>query len=221
MFRAFGIMMAALACAGVAHADDRAFGSNGAAPPSALSAKWREAQRLMAEDEARLAACRAEPWMCSADEKRLDAIVAAGRTREGRARIGEINRAVNLLIRPVSDERRFGVADRWSGPLETVEAGAGDCEDYAILKLLALQEAGFARDDLKLLIVRDRSARGDHAVAAVRLAGRWVLLDNRTFALADLEQTGYRVLAQLHPDPAGPHYAALGRAGTPASHGLM
>jgi predicted transglutaminase-like cysteine proteinase len=225
MLRAFGIVIVALACAGAAHAGDRAFASTGVAPHSALSAKWREAQRLMSEDAARLAACRAEPWMCSADERQLDAIAAAGRLREGRARIGEINRAVNLLIRPVSDERRFGVADRWSGPLETVDAGAGDCEDYAILKLLALREAGVAPDDLKLLIVRDRAARADHAVAAVRLDARWLVLDNRTFALVDLEQTGYRVLAQLDPEPDGPSYAALDAAQAGgearASRGLM
>ena len=120
-----------------------------------------------------------------------------------------------------STRKRFGVADHWSSPLETIGAGAGDCEDYAILKLLALREAGFARDDLKLLIVRDRVSRSDHAIAAVRLVGRWLLLDNRSFALVDLEQTRYRVLAQLDPDMDGPHYAALGAADAQGSRDVM
>ena len=59
------------------------------------------------------------------------------RQRAGRARLGEINRAVNLSIRATSDLSQYGVADFWSAPLATIEKGAGECEDYAILKYLA------------------------------------------------------------------------------------
>lgn len=162
---------------------------------------------MMLHDESRLAICRADASLCGDGEKRLTAIVASAQSRNGRARIGEVNRAVNLSIRPASDERRFGVPDRWASPLETVGAGEGDCEDYAILKLTALHEAGIARDDLRLLIVQERSSA--HAVAAVRLDGRWLILDNRTFVLVDLEWTHYRVLAELAPDADGPRYAGL------------
>lgn len=198
-------------CAGIepVRADERPFAAIETVAQAALSAKWRAAQRRMAEDRAQLAACRAEPWMCSDDERRLEAIVGLGRAREGRARIGEINRAINLAIRPVSDMRRFGITDRWSSPLETLGAGAGDCEDYAILKLLAAREAGIAHEDLQLLIVRDSATRNAHAVAAARLAGRWLILDNRSFALVDLEFTHYRVLAQYGADALRPHYASL------------
>jgi len=207
----FGLVVLASACLGIspARADDRASYAIDAAPSPILAAKWRTMQRRLAEDEARLGACRADIWTCSDDELRFEAIVAAGRLRDGRARIGEINRAVNLAIRPVSDERRFGVADQWSSPLETISDGVGDCEDYAILKLLALKEAGFANDDLKLLIVHDAATRSDHALAAARLDGRWLLLDNRRFALVDLEFTQYRLLAKLDSDAEGLHHAAL------------
>ncbi len=127
------------------------------------------------------------------------AIVEAARAHEGRALIGHINRAVNLAIRPISDLRRFGVVDEWTPPLETLQVGAGDCEDYAILKLQALREAGFAAADLKLVIVREPSTRTDHAVVAARLSSQWVVLDNRGFALVDLDRVRYRILAQLDP----------------------
>ena len=210
MRRVFGMLVLAISWVGTSpvHAGDHpSYVSN--APTSNLAMKWRAMQRRIAEDEARLGACRAEIWTCSDGELRFEAIVAAGRLRDGRARIGEINRAVNLAIRPVSDERRFGVADQWSSPLETISDGAGDCEDYAILKLLALREAGIANDDLKLLIVHDAATRSDHALAAARLDGRWLLLDNRRFALVDLEFTQYRLLAKLDPDTGGLHHAAL------------
>jgi predicted transglutaminase-like cysteine proteinase len=159
--------------------------------------------------------------MCGDDERRLEAIAELGRAREGRARIGEINRAVNLAIRAVSDEQQFGVSDRWSAPLETIASGQGDCEDYAIVKLLALQQAGIARSDLRLVIVKDRASRNLHAVAAVRLDGRWLLLDNRFLTLVDLEQTHYRVLAQLGPEADGLRYAAIDAAPPRSVPGVM
>ena len=42
----------------------------------------------------------------------------------------------------------------------------GDCEDYAIAKYVALREAGVARENLQLVLVRDRAVRQDHAVLA-------------------------------------------------------
>jgi predicted transglutaminase-like cysteine proteinase len=211
MRQVLAAVIAALTCvaSGSVLADDALFVRELSMEHAGLSEKWRSAQRRISEDEAQLVTCRIDAMTCSEGAHRLNAIVASGRVREGRARIGVVNRAVNLAIRPVSDERRFGVADRWSGPLETISAGEGDCEDYAILKLLALQEAGVARDDLGLLIVKDRVTGSDHALAAARLEGRWLLLDNRSFALVDLEQTPYRVLAHLAPDADGRLYARL------------
>jgi len=108
-----------------------------------------------------------------------------GGAREGRARIGAVNRAINLAIRPMSNLAQYGVPDLWTAPVETLAAGAGDCEDYAIAKYVALQESGFSDEDLRLLLVRDTPTREDHAVVAARLDGRWLLLDNRWFALVE------------------------------------
>ena len=72
-------------------------------------------------------------------------IIAQGRARTGRARIGFINRAINLAIRPVSDLAQWSVLDRWSAPFDTLTSGLGDCEDYAIAKYVALTQAGILR----------------------------------------------------------------------------
>ena len=53
--------------------------------------------------------------------------------------------------------------DVWSLPLTTLGIGAGDCEDYAIVKLLALQEAGISPDDLRIVVLRDTFRKEDHA----------------------------------------------------------
>jgi len=75
------------------------------------------------------------------------------------------------------------VADHWSPPLETLQTRRGDCEDYAIVKYLALLEAGLSRDDVKIVIVRNLLPNEDHAVVAARVDGKWPILDNRRLAL--------------------------------------
>ena len=101
----------------------------------------------------------------------------------GRARIGVINRAINLAIRPKSDLAHWGVEDQWTAPLATLTTGFGDCEDYAIAKYVALTEAGVAAEDVQFIIVRDLAVGAFHAVVAVRLDGDWITLDNRRMAL--------------------------------------
>ena len=59
------------------------------------------------------------------------------------------------------------------------DTGKRDCEDYAIAKYAALRDAGTPARDLRLLVVRDTTARTNHAVLAARQDGRWLLLDNR------------------------------------------
>jgi predicted transglutaminase-like cysteine proteinase len=155
--------------------------------------KWLGLQRRLDDDMVQLALCEGDREGCvSPAALRLLAIVDAGRQRDGRARLGEINRAINLAIRAISDEAQYGETDVWASPLATFIRGAGDCEDYAIAKFAALRLAGIAADDLRILIMRN--SRGeDHAVAAARLDGRWLALDNRRMAMIeDTEIRNYR-----------------------------
>lgn len=141
--------------------------------------KWRGVEAKIRHDEEILAHCGADPQHCSKAAQNFLAIVAQGRGRSGLARIGTINRAVNLAIEPMSDMAQWGVEDRWSNPLETFTTGRGDCEDYAIAKYVALTAAGVASEDVKLVIVRNTALNQDHAVTAVRDDDRWIILDNR------------------------------------------
>jgi predicted transglutaminase-like cysteine proteinase len=163
-----------------------------------ITAKWRDVLARIDSEEETLAACRASLDACSPAARRLLQLVELGRQRAGRARLGEINRAVNLSIRATSDWSQYGVDDFWSAPLATIEKGAGDCEDYAILKYLALREAGINPDDLRLLIVSYPRRRTIHAVLAVHLDEEWLLLDNLTMVMVNsLEATQYRPVIAL------------------------
>src|SRR5690606_180891 len=83
MLRVIGVLMVAFGCMGIipVHADDVPFDGRDAKPRSILAVKWQSVQSRIAEDAARLAACRAEAWMCSDEELRLEAIVATSRMR--------------------------------------------------------------------------------------------------------------------------------------------
>lgn len=151
-----------------------------------LNDKWQELTRKLDDDRVEIALCDGDREHCvSPAALRFLAIVDQGRAREGRARLGEINRAINLAIRPVSDLAQYGEEDVWSSPLATFNRGAGDCEDYAIAKYVALRQAGLAASDLRIVILHDTLRREDHAVAAARLDGHWLLLDNQRMAMIE------------------------------------
>jgi predicted transglutaminase-like cysteine proteinase len=147
--------------------------------------KWNGVEARIRADNAILARCRDDEQHCPKAAQNFLAIVAQGRKLEGRTRIGVINRAVNLAIEPMSDMAQWGVPDRWSPPLETFTTGRGDCEDYAIAKYVALTAAGVAAADVKLVIVRNLAVSEDHAVAAVRIDGDWIVLDNRWLTMVE------------------------------------
>ena len=151
-----------------------------------LRDKWLGLQRHLAGDLVQLAVCEGNRAGCASPEAlRFLAIVDAGRARDGRARLGEINRAINLAISPGSDLTQYGEVDVWSSPLATFGRGAGDCEDYAIAKFVALRMAGVAPEDLRIVVMHDLLSGEDHAVVAARLDGRWLTLDNRRMAMIE------------------------------------
>jgi len=107
----------------------------------------------------------------------------AGEDRE--TMIRQVNRWVNRRIDFADDARSSGRADHWQTASESLRSGRGDCEDYALAKLQLLAALGVPRDDMYLVLVRDLVRRQDHAVLAVRLDGRFVILDNNTDRLLE------------------------------------
>ena len=167
-----------------------------------LHEKWRGVERWLDDEMVQLALCEGDRARCvSPAALQFLAIVDSAKVREARARVGEINRAVNLAIRPMSDLAQYGEIDVWSSPLATFARGAGDCEDYAIAKFVALRLAGIAPEDIRIVIIHDTSRNEDHAVAAVRLDGHWLTLDNRRMVMVeDAEVRNYRPIFLIDRD---------------------
>jgi len=163
--------------------------------------KWSRVKAEIAQELEAVSRCRANGTCTTAAQKLLD-LSAEGAGRSGRARVGLINRAVDLAISPITDETQWGTPDHWSAPFETLQSGRGDCEDYAIVKYLALLEAGISEADVRIVILKNAFPNEDHAVLAVRVDGEWLILDNRTLSLVrDTDLT--RAIPELILDQAG------------------
>jgi predicted transglutaminase-like cysteine proteinase len=148
-------------------------------PDGILWRKWQGVAAEIAKDQIVLGRCRADPESCPPHAAQFIRLINAVTSKSGRAKLDEANRAINAVIGYASDLAQHGEADRWSAPLATFATAKGDCEDYAIAKYVALAEAGFPRDKLRLVLVRDRAVGQDHAVLAAHLDDRWLILDNR------------------------------------------
>jgi predicted transglutaminase-like cysteine proteinase len=73
---------------------------------------------------------------------------------EERAKLQAINQFFNRRVRSADDLELWGEVDHWSSPLETLNKGAGDCEDFAIGKYFALLAVGVPMNKLRLVYVR-------------------------------------------------------------------
>jgi predicted transglutaminase-like cysteine proteinase len=168
---------------------------------SALGGKWQTVRRSIDAELGLVSLCRLDLAFCPSPAAiEFLSIVERARSREGLARLGEVNRAINLDVRPVADIDQYGVEDFWSSPLATLAAGAGDCEDYAIAKFVALREAGIPSADLRLVILRDVRLHADHAVVAVRIDQRWRILDSRRLLmLEDAQFIRFQTLSHFEP----------------------
>ena len=162
-----------------------------AALPDDIASKWSDLQSRVLADEKTIAACRLDNAACSPAARQFLSLAITDDKSERRAQLGKVNRAVNLAIRPASDWAQYGVADFWASPLQTLASGAGDCEDYAIVKYTLLRALGMSETDLRFIIVRDDKHQTEHAVVAARDGQDWLLLDNRTLFIVNAVDAGY------------------------------
>ena len=84
----------------------------------------------------------------------LKLIDRAAKQQDEVARLTLINDFFDQHLRYAEDIDVWGVQDYWASPLEALQKGAGDCEDYAIAKYLSLASAGVPIAKLRMVYVR-------------------------------------------------------------------
>lgn len=84
-------------------------------------------------------------------------VVASLADAEEAVRLEAINQFFNRHILFRDDQEVWQTADYWASPLETLDRGMGDCEDFAIAKYFSLLVAGVPPARLRLVYVRLQS----------------------------------------------------------------
>ena len=103
-----------------------------------------------------------------------------------------------------ADRKNWGIEDKWSTPLEFCMKG-GDCEDYAIAKMLSLKEIGV--DCPMRLAIGEVNGRG-HAVLAVEINGKTLILDNEHKEMIDADKYPMKLKLSLNEERAWRHVQA-------------
>jgi len=78
----------------------------------------------------------------------------------------------------ILDIENYGMEDYWAAPRQFLYNN-GDCEDYAITKMLSLKYLGFTEKSMRLVVLQDTNLRIPHAVLAVYHDGDALIMDNQ------------------------------------------
>lgn len=84
----------------------------------------------------------------------LQAVLVGAMDADDDGRLQAVNQFFNRRIQFRDDIEVWGQTDYWASPLETLEKGQGDCEDFAIAKYLSLVSLGMPSAKLRLVYVR-------------------------------------------------------------------
>jgi predicted transglutaminase-like cysteine proteinase len=90
-------------------------------------------------------------------------VIERASSQDDEARLAALNAFFNQRIAFRSDLETWGQEDYWATPLQLLEKGQGDCEDYAIAKYSSLVAAGVPVPRLRLVYVRAQLAGSSQA----------------------------------------------------------
>jgi len=95
-------------------------------------------------------------------------------------KIQQVNK-VNLYANQhdyILDIENYGLQDYWAAPHEFLYNN-GDCEDFAITKMLSLKILGFNMSGIRVVVLQDTNLRIAHAVLAVDTKNDTLIMDNQ------------------------------------------
>lgn len=92
-------------------------------------------------------------------------------------KIYKVNEYVNQR-QYILDIENYGIEDYWATPREFLDIN-GDCEDFAITKMLSLERLGFDVSKMRVVVVQDTNLRIPHAVMSIDRGKDILILDNQ------------------------------------------
>jgi predicted transglutaminase-like cysteine proteinase len=140
--------------------------------------KWTDMlARHLAEQKRGDTPCSPTPFERCGVRRWLE-FIESEREKPRAEQLEAVNRHLNLH-RYVLDIVNYGIDDYWATPREFAVKD-GDCEDYAIAKYVTLKMLGWTDAELRVVVLQDTNLNVAHAVLAVYVEGRAMILDNQT-----------------------------------------
>jgi len=148
---------------------------------------------------------------CDRESAAFAGIIDIASTKGFRDKLAFVNSSVNRLIAYRKDSVVYGKLDYWAKPSEILEHRAGDCEDFAILKMAALLRAGIPAQSMSLVVLQDRRRKFFHAVLSVSTGSGAFILDSLSNNVAmDSDLPDYVPLYSFSTDRAWIHGSKSG-----------
>jgi len=150
---------------------------------------------------------------CNGKNSVFTAIVNAAKDKRFVDKLSFVNSSINHAITYKKDSVVYGKLDYWAKPSEILEHRAGDCEDFAILKMAALLRAGIPAQSMSLVVLQDRKRGFFHAVLSVSTGSGVFILDSLSNVVSrDSDLPDYVPLYSFSTDRAWIHGTRPGAA---------
>jgi predicted transglutaminase-like cysteine proteinase len=170
-----------------------------------VAARWAPVYRA-------ITACSAGS-ACERKSAAFAGMISAAQGKGFSEKLSFVNSSVNRLIAYRKDSVVYGKLDYWAKPSEILERRAGDCEDFAILKMTALLRAGIPTQSMALVVLQDRKRGFFHAVLSVSTGSGTFILDSLSNTVVrDSDLPDYVPLYSFSTDRAWIHGSRPGGA---------
>jgi len=170
-----------------------------------VSARWAPVYKAIVDCTAGSA--------CERKSSTFAGIVKEAKDKRFIDKLSFVNASINRAIAYKKDSVVYGKLDYWAKPSEILERRAGDCEDFAILKMAALLHAGIPAQSMSLVVLQDRKRGFFHAVLSVSTGSGAFILDSLSNVVSrDSDLPSYVPLYSFSTDRAWIHGARTGTA---------
>jgi predicted transglutaminase-like cysteine proteinase len=164
---------------------------------------WTDLITRHRAERSRISACLEERSACPPHLRGYRYLIERAMRYSDRRKLDLVNHFINER-RWVTERRDSGQRDRWS-TLHAFLRDGGDCEDFAIAKYFMLRDLGFAAAALRIVIAWDYTMNENHAVVAVQLGDRALLLETDNTIRYPREHGDYRFLYAINEDHVWDH----------------
>ncbi len=179
---------------------------------ASLLEDWEATMQRSDAELKQIEACLDDEESCQGNLKSLRKLILRGRTLEPAKQLRLINWYVNRSKKYSTDRRSYREFEdfrvlrkqEWSTLLEFRKRG-GDCDDFATAKYVLLKLFGYEPDQLRIVIVYDRSAREHHALVAIHLEDIGTRLLDIDGSIHRKRPSSYRYVYSLNEDSIWDH----------------